>query len=284
MPCESAAAGLVALGAMRRRLTVDGASDSVSHYQRIERLATNNAVEPCLRHNKYKGRFRLEGKDRTGLIWVRSETADNSRGFSNRNKLTRIAILPTSACDWHFDGEAPVQAGGGAELPNRDFYEELTDACAPVRSNFSRSDSGICLAGRVAGASVSKTVLSEIRFQNRGDIVDLSRLLTIQHWSPGTISRVAFFNTRTAQLDRNTGLTRLVVTDGDAAFLRVLDTAEFRSSDVLGVVLRTVERERLESVGVKIAELAQWYSPDPDLQNDMPPAPLGITILTLKRR
>jgi len=284
MPCESAAAGLVALGAMCRRLTAEGASDVISHYQRIERLAINDAVEPFLRHKRHKGRFRLEEKDRTGVIWVRSEIANNSRSCSKRTKLTRFGILPSNAYDWHFDGEVPVQAADGAELPNRDFYEQLMDTSAPVQSNFSQSDSGICLAGRVAGESVSKGLFSGIRFQNHGVIVDLSRLLTVQGWSHGTTSRMAFFNTRTGQFDRNTGLTRLVVTDGDAAFLRVLDAAEFRSSDVLGVVLRTVERDRLESLGVKIAELAQWYSPDPEMQNNMSSVPPGITVLTFKRR
>jgi len=83
MPCESAAAGLVALGAMRRRLTVDGANDSISHYQRIGDWQRAMMPRRFLRHHKYKGRFRLENKDRSGLIWVRSETVDNSR-ISNR--------------------------------------------------------------------------------------------------------------------------------------------------------------------------------------------------------
>ena len=46
MPCESAAAGLVALGAMRRRLAVDDANDSLAHFQRIERLAGHKEVRP----------------------------------------------------------------------------------------------------------------------------------------------------------------------------------------------------------------------------------------------
>src|ERR1700694_3416217 len=37
MPCESAAAAVVALGAMRRRLTLAQANDLTSHYQRLDR-------------------------------------------------------------------------------------------------------------------------------------------------------------------------------------------------------------------------------------------------------
>src|ERR1700693_5478176 len=36
MPCESAGAGLVTLGAIRRRLTLDDANDALSHFERIE--------------------------------------------------------------------------------------------------------------------------------------------------------------------------------------------------------------------------------------------------------
>jgi hypothetical protein len=275
MPCDSAGAGIVALGAMRRRLTVDQAHDSASHYQRIERLATKNSTDTFLRHNKQKGRFRLEGQDRKGLIWVRNDMG----------RLTaRIAILPLSACDWHFDGEAPVQTIKGAELPHVDFYEALMNECPVLRSNLSLSDSGICLAGRVAGESVSKSTYADIRFQQHHNAADLSQLLTVQDWSPATISRVTFFNTRTRQLDRNTGLTRLVVADGDAAFLNVLENPEFNSSDVLGIIHRAVERERLEAIGFKIAELQQWYAPDVETRNFVQPVPSGITILAIRRR
>jgi hypothetical protein len=39
MPCDSAAAGLIALGAMRRRLELDDANDLTAHFQRIRALA-----------------------------------------------------------------------------------------------------------------------------------------------------------------------------------------------------------------------------------------------------
>lgn len=288
MPCESAAAALVALGAIRRRLTLAQANDSALHYQRIERHATgptNQQVGTFLRHNRHKGRFRLDGRDKNGLIWVRNETGGNSRVFSNHARLTtRFAILPVGACDWYFDGEAPVRTVQGAGLPNIEIYEALVDHGAVVRSNLSQSDSAICLAGRVAGESVSKAAFEAVRFQQNGHSANLTKLLTVQAWSLGTISRVTFFNTRTHELDRNAGLTRLVVADGDTAFLRVLESTEFKAIDVMGVIHRTVERERLEAIGFKVAELQQWYTPDLGIQNCMPPAPPGITILVLRRK
>ena len=287
MPCESAAAAVVALGAMRRRLTLAQANDLTSHYQRLDRhvaCAENELVPTFLRNNKYRGRFRLDGKDKDGVIWVRSE-AGSSRAFSNHQRLMKgFAILPQSACDWYFDGEAPVQALQGAELPYAELYQALLEDGAVIRSNLRQSDSAICLAGRVAGESVSKAVFEGVRFKQGSYSAELTKLLAVQDWSPGTISRVTFFNTRTQQLDRNTGLTRLVIADGDIAFLRLLERTEFKSSDVLGVIHRTVDRERLEALGFKIAGLQQWYSPDLGMQGCIPPAPPGITILLLRRK
>lgn len=281
MPCESAGAGLVALGAMRRRFAANGANDSISHYQRIERLIAKHNDEIFLRHNNYKGRFLVETKDRNGLIWVRGEAANTSR-LSNRNKFTRTVILPTKACEWYFDGEAPVQAARGAELPHRALYENLVVTPSTIGSNFIHSDSWICLAGRAAGESASKNIVATIRFREQDEIADLSQLLTIQDWASRTISRVNFFNTRTSKIDRNTGLTRLVVADGDAAFLKVLDAPEFKSVDVVGVIHRTVARESLEAIGVKLSALAQWYGPENVDHNSR--QPMGITISALRRK
>ncbi|MBZ5680234.1 MAG: hypothetical protein LAO24_09030 [Acidobacteriia bacterium] len=280
MPCESPAAGLVALGAMRRRLALVDANDSLSHFQRMERLADQRECETFLRHDTFRGRFRLESKDPRGFVWVRG-----AHTASARNGPLRTVIFPSHANEWRFDGEAPMQNIQGTGLPYASFYGEMIQgAQAPMQSNLSKSDSGICLAGRVSGESVSKGILDSIRFQIQDQVVALPNLLTIQRWSPGTISRVTFFNTRTGQIDRSTGCTRVVVTDGDGAFLKVIEATEFRDSTIVGVVHRVLERDRLESIGVKIAELAQWYAPDNDLLNQLPQAPGGITISALKRR
>src|SRR5208283_2670614 len=69
MPCESAAAGLVALGVLCRRMAIDGANDSNSHFQRIDKLAVKSAPEIYLQRYNQAGRFRLEPKDPNGMIW-----------------------------------------------------------------------------------------------------------------------------------------------------------------------------------------------------------------------
>ena len=282
MPCDSAAAGLIALGAICRRLTLDGADDSAAHYQRLECLAQGESGQVFVRSNTYRGRYKLEYTD--GLLWGREGGVEHSR-FANRTRnMQRIAILPPRAFDWYIDGEAPIQAIQGAELHNCDFYEEVIRPSSLLRSNLNHSDSGICLAGRVAGKSASRSVFEDIRFRNHDRSTDLSQLLTVQSWSPGTISRMTFFNTLTSQHDRNPGLTRLVIADGDGAFLKVIEAPEFASSDIVGVIHRVIDRDKLDAIGVKISSLAQWYAPESDLLNQMPAAPTGITISTFSRR
>jgi hypothetical protein len=283
MPCESAGAGLVALGAIRRRLALDDANDSLSHFQRIEKLAGRREGETFLRHHTIKGRFRLDGKDQRGLVWVRREPA-GAADNSTHSGPPRVVILSSNANEWRFEREAPTQAIQGAGLPYGRFYEELIEgATAPLESNLKQSDSGICLAGRVTGESASRSVVAALRFESHGQVADLAQLLTVHRWSPDTVSRVAFFNSRTGQLDRSIGSTDFVVADGDLAFLKVLEAAEFRHSDVVGVIHRAVERDRLESVGTKLADLAQWYVPDRDMLDRVPPAPIRVTVSAQRR-
>jgi hypothetical protein len=71
------------------------------------------------------------------------------------------------------------------------------------------------------------------------------------------------------------------VADGDAAFLKVLDSSEFSSSDVVGVIHRAVARESLEAIGFKLSSLTQWYEPEDD--QGIPP-PVGITVSTMRQR
>lgn len=284
MPCDSAAAGLIALGAMRRRLAVSGADELQSHFQRIERLATEGAFQTVLRHQIDRGRFFLRGKDKSGMLWVERDAP--SPRASDADGPLRKAILPELANAWMLDGEAPVQVVEGDTVPYRAFYEALVDHGSPVfEANLRRSDSAICLAGRAAGEVRSRAAAASLRFQIADVTVDLGQLLTIQGWSDENVSRMAFFNTLTGQLDRQVSPPRLVVADGDAAFLRVIDANEFRDSHVVGVIHRAIERDRLEEVGVRLAAAqSQWYVRDDAFLGSLGPAPPFVTVLTLRRK
>lgn len=268
MPSDSAAAGLISLGAMRRCLELDDANDLDNHFRRILSMGQRKASGIRLRHSKY------------GIHIIDEVRADGTLLVKNtRRPASKISISRSTSREWQFDGEAPVAIRHGQQLPNSEIYLHLVQNGGAIQpSNLSASDSGVCLAGSVTGGANTRNRLADIRLRHDGCEADLSELLTVQDWMPGTVSRIMFFNSRTEEFDRTTRQPQLVIADGDACFLRLLDKPEFEHSDVIGVIHRTMERERLEAVGTRLASLRQWYDPD-----EAPPTPRGISITTLRR-
>jgi len=275
MPCDSAAAGLIVLGAMRRCLELDDANDVGSHYQRLLELAHKRPNGVSLRHATLPGCFVFDGFDPNRNPMVKQPRSKSSR---------RINIPRASAMDWRINGEAPVAVRNGQQVPNSQFYAHLVKQGGNIRpSNLSESHSQICLAGRGVGAAPTRGCMADIRFRVDGCEANLSQLLTVQRWMPGTISRVNFYNARTEEFDRQAGRPQVVIADGDASFLRVVDGKGFEHSDVVGVIHRTMERDRLEAVGTKVRSLRQWYDRDGAILNGLPERPRGIGIAVLRR-
>lgn len=277
MPCDSAGAGIIALGAMLNRLTLPNADDSNSHFQRLESLG-GKLPSTSIRHHRYRGRFELVRDN--GRLWAKQTTSSNKL-----NGPGRTVIFSQHATDWRIDGEPAVEAVTGTKLMCAGLYEALSSGFGLIsESNLSRSDSALCLAGRIAGEVPSRSMMSAYHFQQKGQTVDLARLLTIQGWGTDKISRLRFFNTRTGEFDRGSGSATLAVVDGDSAFLRVVDHEDFRETDLVAVINRAVQRDRLESLGQKIVEQGQWYEPDVERAGAVPEVPPGISISLLRRR
>jgi hypothetical protein len=275
MPSESAAAGLISLGAMRKCLELDEANDLDSHFQRILKVVRLGSEAIRLRHITGRDQFFPDGVDTEGNPWVR-----NVKRPANRRRIRQ-----QQAIDWRFDGEAPVVIQNGNQVPNSEIYLQLVKNGGEIRpANLSATDSGICLASSVVGGTSTRNRMSDIRFRQNGCEADLCQLLTVQNWMPGTISRVMFFNSRTEEFDRSTRRPQVVVADGDNSFLKLIDRAEFENSDVIGIIHRTMERERLEAVGTRLASLRQWYDPDSSAFDKMPEVPRGVAISVLRRR
>lgn len=274
MPSDSAAAGLIALGAMRKCLELDDASDVGSHYQRLLDIARARPKGVYLRHGNKTDRFVFDGFDENGNPIVKNVTVKWSQ---------RITITRSMAMNWRISGEAPVTVLNGQQVPNSQFYTQLVRNGGEIKPpNLSQSHSQICLAGRGIGEARTRDFMMNIRFANDGCEADLSQLLTVQGWMPGTVSRVMFYNARTEEFDRRHGKPQVVIADGDTSFLRVVDGKDFDHSDVVGVIHRTMERDRLEAIGTKLENLRQWY--DYSGLDGLPQAPRGIGICVLKRR
>lgn len=274
MPSDSAAAGLVALGSMRKCLELQDATDVGAHYKRLLEFARKGDSAVELRHTKYPGVWAFDGHNQAGQPMVK-KLRDKSR--------RRVNIPFESALSWRINDEPPVALVPGKQVPNAEIYRNLFPSGGEIGSaNLSESHSSVCLAGRGDGESPTKGSMEAIRFREGGATAYLSQLLTVQHWMPRTISRVLFYNSRTESFDRRVGTPQVVIADGDTAFLKVVDGTDFQESDVIGIVHRTMERSKLEAVGTKLVSLRQWY--DEVALDGLPQTPRGISISVLRRR
>lgn len=271
MPADSAGAGLVTLGLMRKYLEREDATDVGSHYQRLLEYARTRPSGIELRNIERPGRFEFDGFDAHGDPMVLK--------VGDRNRQ-RMNIHQTTAVKWRIKNEAPVATG--EPLPHALIYEHLPQGGGRIRSkNLSESHSRVCLAGSSTGDTRTKS--SGIRLRVGECEAELAKLLTIQDWSLGTVSRVRFYNVRTETFDRESDALQVAVADGDTSLLKILGSTEFEECDVIGVVHRTMERERLEAVGNKLSSLRQWYRPADSLLGELSDIPRGVTISVLQR-
>ena len=98
MPSDSAAAGLIALGAMRKCLELDDANDMNVHYEKLLNLARKRPSGVTVRNTKMSGVFVFDGVGNDGNPWVKK--------LSSRS--LRAPILRSTAINWRIHGEAPV--------------------------------------------------------------------------------------------------------------------------------------------------------------------------------
>lgn len=297
MPCDSPAAGLIALGAMIRDLGSPSANDIDAHYDSLLRYAKQHLddcrdceLERCNPEEKGCG----HAKKADG--WVRSAANPRERAVvSDETNFERrelawqdgsVTWRPTvnGALRWHIDDEPPTQVRESAGILSHAAYAALVNGARILPENLRRSFSGLCFAGRASGESRSREVCGAVRFRDGDFEYGLDELLTVYGWSYSDVSRVTFFNSRTEQLDRSTASPALVVADGGDSFLRVSSATRFQRSDVIGVIHRTMERERLEALGEKMTSLRQWYVQDEDMLCGLPVIPPGVSISILRRR
>mgnify|MGYP001378374485 CR=1 FL=1 len=276
MPCDSAGALLVALGAMRCRLEQEHANDLGRHHARLKNLPELPPHQrPRLRHIHRRGLFEFHESGSSGILWLRKVGSEGNE---------RLAILDANITEWLFDGEPPVQARQGAPLAYYDLLQRLIPHSGAIRrANLSWSDSAICLAGRIAGKAATQTLGDAVQFSYGAERAALSELLGVQGWHEGETSRVQFFNAHTSTFDREAGRPELLVADGHGAFMRTIDHPSFSTSDVIAVLPRTVDFELSERLADKLSSLSQWFSRqvDESVRCALPPG-IAVAVLTAK--
>ncbi len=305
MPCDSAASGLIALGALIRDLGNPRANDLEGHYDALLRYARqylescqncdvrcNPGPRRCGYTREATGLVRHIANDRRDekrkkRVYQRSDRTDLKAGrlVLSRPEAGNLTWWPDPQCasELQIDGEPSPEIKDDAGALFGEMYLQIIEGAPIFSENLRRSFSGLCLSGRVAGEAATRRVLESVRFRFSVGDFDLPHLLTVHHWSASdTVSRLTFYNARTEQFDRRVTAPALVVADGDQSFLRVLARPEFQRSDVIGVIDRTIERDRLEALGMRISDLRQWYVDDTAMKSRYP-TPRGINITILKK-
>lgn len=286
LPCDSAGAGLIALGALRSRLENSGANDLANHFERIKRAASDGHRIATLRREGSRSRFRFDRIDRDGTLWLEEISVPTGRGKASSIPRfpVRNSVTASTATQWLFEGEAPIRVSKGEALPWRSLYQCLPINAAAIQpENLTTTDSAICLAARVAGEAATRNTCDAISIGNGNTTATLSQLLTIQGWNRALVSRVCLYNSRTDCADRPLGNATLAVADGDAAFLRILSNDAFDTCDVIGIYSRAIDRDRLDTMGEKVEHLRQWFDVDSDDALSAG-APAGVNTICLMAR
>jgi hypothetical protein len=225
MPCDSAATGLIALGALIRDLGNSIATNVGGHYDALLRFARqyikscrdcDMRCHPELKRCGYSREATGLVRDKNKKRYCISESTDFAHGrLAITIERGTWAVWPKRAIDLRIDGQPPlrlVRATG--TLPGH-AYAAIVDGATIFPDNLRESYSGLCLAGRAAGATASQIAYASIRFRCGGIEYGLPDPLTIHGWSSSTaVSRMSFFNARTEQLDTDASLPALVIADG----------------------------------------------------------------------
>jgi hypothetical protein len=299
MPCDSAAASLIALGSLIKDLEIPEANDVDEHFNSLLRYA-RQYLESC----QHCGPRCKPNETRCGYAvrangWVRHlrQKPTKRLKISSKTDLANGRLLysykggtwwqnPRHSTDWQIDGEPPPQISKALYGSlNADLYAQIVAGSKIIPENLKKSYSGLCFAGRVLGEASTRQICESIFFRS-GDIKSsILDLLSIYSWSSSnSVSRITFFNARTEFFDRYTSSPSLVIADGDKSFLKILGRPEFQRSDAIGVYNRILDRTELENIAIRIQDLRQWYAEDLGLFDRLPTIPLGINVMIFKRR
>ena len=253
MPCDSAAAGLIALGLLRNQLGRDGSDDLSEHYKSLlDEAGKKNGRNVQHVAGTFKGSFKLHLNEDGNL------EATKPSEKSNR----RIGISRTSCRNWKLTGSPALEVFKEGQQLDSTIYSKLISKCLPceiMKENLQRSHSSICLSGHSSGENPTKQKLNSIKFKSADLEISLKQLLTVHCWDRAAVSRMTYYNPRSKSRDRNTAECRVVCADGCSSFLDVLENRMFDESDVIGVIDRSSDREALERVQDKMSSMRQWY-------------------------
>jgi hypothetical protein len=175
MPCDSAAAGLIALGALIRDLRNNTATNVGGHYDALLRYARqyikscrncDMRCKPELKRCGYSSEATGLVRDKNKKLYRISESTD----FEHRRLVVAIergtwAVWPKRATDLQIDGQPRPRLISAAGVLPAHAYTAIINGAVIYPDNLRESHSGLCLAGRVAGEIASQKAFASVRFR-----------------------------------------------------------------------------------------------------------------------
>lgn len=303
MPCDSPAAGLIALGALVQDLSDPQATDVQGHYDSLLNYAKQylNACKTCeLRQCDPRAKGCGYIQKSTGVL--RSRNSPTRRFYiSDQTSFEKgqlaVAYYSKSASpmvqkpgkevalDFYPEGGvASVIHDPNERLP-ASVYEQIFPGVSIKDANLSQSYSGLCLAGRSSGERATRCMLSNFSFVLKQGEFSINDVLTISpSASARRASRMTFFNARSRDFDRFVYSPSFVVSDGCDSLQRVRSNPAFQEAHIVAVVSRLVDREKKKDLAQTVASLEQWYQEDEKEHEKIATKPAGIGMLVLEKR
>ncbi|MDN6873687.1 hypothetical protein QO209_14680 [Pseudomonas citronellolis] len=299
MPCESEAAGIIALGALRSDLECMTANHLDTHFDLLlrachERVAVHtrwadspeeltwdvrNAVDDT------RWRFVAYDGDRDVIVLEsathRSVIKRKGKNIPNPNGTCSRYIMRNNAIGWQLrDCPLPQLPPEGKPL-EPSMYSDLPGCFGLIlEENLRRSYDGLVLVGQ--GAARDSTYMQKYYaagFVSADCQLPLGDLLTLHHSERNYIRRLRFFSERTSQ-DAGAHAASVVVADGISALL----CAEklFPASDIIGVCNRDASVEVILQLKDWLNGTIRYYTDTSHyLSGEMP---AGMLLRVLQRR
>lgn len=295
MPSDSEAAGLLALGSLRRDLERTTSNHLDTHFdllvkrclQRQSSRISNENIDWDLRHvDDTYWRF-VEYDLNADTIVVedakhRACVKRKGRSISNPHGACRRYLMRGSALDWQLRGCPVPRTLQNQESLNYSDYINLPNSEGEIlKENLSCSYDGLVLMG----GGIARDSLYMQKFYSAGFSIDnrrlfLGTLLTL-HQTNQHIQRLRFLNERNAPT-KELYPAKLVIADGINAFLRAYEL--FDDSDIIGVFSRDSTPDAILQLKDFLNDKARYYKDIDTNEYLMDKTPKGMLFRVLQRR
>ena len=278
MPIKTPAAGLIALGAVAADLKNPSANDKERHYDSLLAYARQflHACKTCKMRCRpdlrkcgyaYESTGILRHKDRPrSKLYVSSQTDFAAKVLRLSAKPDGSGALTTiEEAEWthnyYEDEGVPLLLARSAGSMPIETVRDLFPGDVLSASNLTASYSSLCLAGGAAGQTAMQGELAAFQFGSNSR-KSLASLLPINGWDNGAteLGRLVYFNTRgRGAFGQPINNPNLVIADGMDAFASVLSEKKLKGADVIALVSRVHERDKMEEFGALVEGQSQWY-------------------------